>query len=85
MKPRRRIDSLTAAVGDVAGALHRRRLGRAPYVRLHDERGRVRALDPLDEQADAVLDAAAAMVDAADAAAARAGQEEEGDGGNVRK
>jgi hypothetical protein len=85
VKPRRRIDSLTAAVGDVAGALHRRRLGRAPYVRLHDERGRVRALDPLDEQADALLDAAAAMVDAADAAGARAEPDAGGDSGNVRK
>jgi hypothetical protein len=68
VKPRGRLDSLTAAVGDVAGALRRRRLGRAPYVRLHDERGRVHALDPLGAEADALLDAAAAMVDAADAA-----------------
>jgi hypothetical protein len=68
VKPRGRIDSLTAAVGDVAGALRRRRLGRAPYVRLHDESGQVRALDPLSDEADALLDAAAAMVDAADAA-----------------
>ena len=80
MKPRRRIDSLTAAVGDVAGALRRRRLGRAPYVRLHDERGHVRALDPLGDEAAALLDAAAAMVDAADAASGRTGDEgSEGD------
>ena len=80
MKPRGRIDSLTAAVGDVAGALRRRRLGRAPYVRLHDERGRVRALDPFGDEADALLDAAAAMVDAADAAGSGAAEtEEDGD------
>lgn len=79
MKPRGRIDSLTAAVGDVAGALRRRRLGRAPYVRLHDERGRVRALDPLGDEADALLDAAAAMVDAADAAGVGAADTEDDD------
>ena len=67
MKPRGRLDSLTAAVGDVAGVLRRRREGREPYVRLHDARGRVRALDPSSEEAEPLLDAAAAMVDAADA------------------
>ena len=68
MKPRGRLDSLTAAVGDVAGALRRRREGREPYVRLHDGRGRVRAVDASSEEAEPLLDAAAAMVDAADAA-----------------
>ena len=33
------MDSLNAAVGDLAGALRRRREGREPYVRLHDEDG----------------------------------------------
>jgi len=64
MKPRGRMDSLNAAVGDLAGALRRRREGREPHIRLHDAEGRVRALDLEDEQAEALLDAAEAMVDA---------------------
>ena len=64
MKPRGRMDSLNAAVGDLTGALRRRRAGREPYVRVHDEDGRVRSL-PLDSaEAEALLDAAEAMVDA---------------------
>jgi len=64
VKPRGAVDSLNAAVGDLAGALRRRREGREPYVRLHDADGRVRSLDLGDEQAEALLDAAEAMVDA---------------------
>ena len=64
MKPRGRMDSLNAAVGDLAGALRRRREGREPYVRVHDEAGRVRSLDLDTAQAEAVLDAAEALVDA---------------------
>ena len=64
MKPRGRMDSLNAAVGDLAGALRRRREGREPYVRVHDEAGRVRSLDLDTAEAEAVLDAAEAMVDA---------------------
>jgi hypothetical protein len=66
MKPRGRVDSVAAAVGDLAGALRRRREGRASYVRLHDPDGRVRALDLAGPQAEALLDAAEAMVDAAE-------------------
>ena len=64
MKPRGRMDSLNAAVGDLAGALRRRREGREPYVRVHDEDGRVRSLDLDTAQAEALLDAAEALVDA---------------------
>jgi hypothetical protein len=71
MKPRGRIDRLTAAVGDMAGSLRRRREGREPYVRLYDEAGRPRAVDPASPEGEALLDAAAAMVDAAEAASGR--------------
>jgi hypothetical protein len=64
MKPRGPMDSLNAAVGDLAGALRRRREGREPYVRVHDEAGRVRSLDLDTAQAEALLDAAEALVDA---------------------
>jgi hypothetical protein len=64
MKPRGRMDSFNAAVGDLAGALRRRREGREPYVRVHDEEGRVRSLDLDTAEAEAVLDAAEALVDA---------------------
>ena len=69
MKPRGRMDSLNAAVGDLAGALRRRREGREPYVRLHDEEGSVRSPEPDSTEAEALLDAAEAMVDATDARA----------------
>ena len=64
MKPRGRMDSFNAAVGDLAGALRRRREGREPYVRVHDEEGRVRSLDLGTAEAEALLDAAEALVDA---------------------
>jgi hypothetical protein len=58
------MDSFNAAVGDLAGALRRRREGREPYVRVHDEEGRVRSLDLDTAEAEALLDAAEALVDA---------------------
>ena len=64
MKPRGRMDSLNAAVGDLAGVLRRRREGREPYVRVHDEDGRVRSVDLDTAEAEALLDAAEALVDA---------------------
>ena len=64
MKPRGRIDSVNAALGDLTGALRRRRAGREPYVRLHDGEGRVRSLPVDTADAEALLDAAEAMVDA---------------------
>ena len=67
MKPRNRAESVAAAVGDLAGALRRRREAREPHVRVHDAEGRVRTLPADDPQAQALLDAAEAMVDAVDA------------------
>jgi len=64
VKPRGRMDSLNSAVGDLTGALRRRRAGREPYVRAHDEDGRVWALDLDTAEAEALLDAAEALVDA---------------------
>ncbi len=65
MKPRGPMDSLNAAVGDLAGALRRRREGRGPYIRLHDADGRVRSVDPSTPEGEALLDAAQAIVDTA--------------------
>jgi hypothetical protein len=67
MRPRTPVESVAAAVGDLAGALRRRREAREPYVRVHDAAGRVRTLDPDDLETQALLDAAEAMVDAVDA------------------
>ncbi len=80
MKPRGRADSVAAAVGDLAGALRRRREAREPYVRLHDAEGRVRMLRSADPEAQALLDAAEAMVDAADAGASGPHPDAEPDG-----
>lgn len=67
MKPRNRMDSVTAAVGDAASLLRRRRTGRQPRVRCYDADGIVHTLDPESPAAQALVAAAAAMVDAADA------------------
>jgi hypothetical protein len=64
VKPRGPMDQVNAAVGDLAGALRRRREGREPHVRLYDADGHVHSLDPTDARADDLLDAAEAMVDA---------------------
>ena len=37
-RPRGRMDSVTAAVGEAAGALRRRREGRRPYAKVYDAR-----------------------------------------------
>lgn len=66
MKRRGTVDSVAAAVGDVAGALRRRREDREPRVRLYDEIGNVRAVLAESEQGAVLLAAASAMVDAAD-------------------
>jgi hypothetical protein len=63
VKPRGPMDQVNAAVGDLAGALRRRREGREPHIRLYDVDGRVRSLDPTDARAADLLDAAEAMVD----------------------
>lgn len=85
MKRRGRAESVAAAVGDLAGALRRRREAREPYVRVHDADGRVRTLDPADPQAGALLDAAEAMVDAADARAPEAHADAEGGADDPRQ
>jgi hypothetical protein len=46
VRQRRRIDSVTAAVGDAAGAVRRRREARQPYVKLWTAEGDVRMPDP---------------------------------------
>jgi hypothetical protein len=74
MRSRGPLDAVTGVVGDAAAGLRRRREGRRPYVKLYDESGDVRVLDPEDERAQLLLEIAAAMVDATDPAsrAARA-------------
>jgi predicted component of type VI protein secretion system len=67
MRPRGRIESVGAAVGDAARALRRARGRREARVRLYDERGQALTLDPADERARAIAEEAAAMIDAVDA------------------
>jgi hypothetical protein len=72
MKQRGRIDVVTAAVGDAAGALRRRREARQPYVKLYDAAGDVLMPDPQSDRSRALVETAAAMVDAVDAASGHA-------------
>jgi hypothetical protein len=72
VRQRRRIDSVTAAVGDAAGALRRRREARQPYVKLYDGDGEVRMPDPESPEAQALIDTATGMVDAVEVAAGEA-------------
>jgi hypothetical protein len=71
MKQRGRIDSVTAAVGEAAGVLRRRREGRQPHIRVHDGRGGVETLEAESPRGAALLATADAMVDAVDAAVQR--------------
>jgi hypothetical protein len=71
MKPRGRIDSVTAAVGEAAGALRRRRDARRPYAKVYDADGFAQLLAPDSSTAQGLIDAAEAMVDAVDAGRAR--------------
>jgi hypothetical protein len=68
VRQRGRIDSVTAAVGDAAATLRRRRDARQPYVKLWDAAGEVRMPDPDSAEAQALIDTATGMVDAIDAA-----------------
>lgn len=68
MRPRGRIDSVTAAVGEAAGALRRRREARRPYAKVYDEDGTGWLLPPESTEAQALAAAAEAMVDTVDAA-----------------
>jgi hypothetical protein len=63
MRSRGPLDAVTGVVGDAAAGLRRRRVARRPTVKLHDELGDVRVVDPDDERAQVLLEIAAAMVD----------------------
>ena len=76
MRSRGPLDAVTGVVGDAAAGLRRRRVARRPFVKLYDESGDVRVLDPEDERAQAMLETAAAMVDAV-APASRTGRAED--------
>jgi len=76
MRSRGPLDAVTGVVGDAAAGLRRRREARRPFVKLYDESGDVRVLDPDDESTQALLEIAAAMVDV-EGPAARAGRAED--------
>jgi hypothetical protein len=76
MRSRGPLDAVTGVVGDAAAGLRRRRVARRPFVKLYDELGDVRVLDPEDERAEVLLAIAGAMVDAV-GPAARAGRAED--------
>jgi hypothetical protein len=59
------LDAVTGVVGDAAGALRRRREKARPYAKLYAADGSLTMLDPASEDADALLEIAASMVDAA--------------------
>lgn len=58
MKRRRRIDSVTSAVEDIAGSLRRRREARELRIRLHGADGKVRTVDPTSDEAQDLVEAA---------------------------
>jgi hypothetical protein len=62
------IDSVTAAVGEAAGALRRRREARRPYAKVYEEDGIARLLAADSALAQELIAAADAMIDAVDAA-----------------
>jgi hypothetical protein len=76
MRSRGPLDAVTGVVGDAAAGLRRRRVARRPLVKLYDESGDVRVLDPEDERAQALLEIGAAMVDVV-GPASRAGRTED--------
>jgi hypothetical protein len=59
---------VTAAVGEAAVALRRRREGRRPYAKVYDEDGAAQVLAPDSPSARALIAAGEALVDAVDAA-----------------
>lgn len=65
MRQRGPFDAVTGVVGDAAGALRRRREARRPYVKLYVSDGQVTVLDPDSDDAEALIEIAASMVDAA--------------------
>jgi hypothetical protein len=74
-RPRGRMDSVTAAVGEAAGALRRRREGRRPYAKVYDDDGHATLVGADDPLAQELVAAAEAMIDATDAATRRAGRQ----------
>lgn len=62
MRQKRRVDRLAE---DVAGSLRRRRARHALRIRLHDDRGRISSLDPEDESALELVEAADVLLDQA--------------------
>jgi hypothetical protein len=60
MRQKRPLDRLAQ---DVAGSLRRRRARRELRIRLHDERGRISSLDPEDERALELVEAADTLLD----------------------
>jgi hypothetical protein len=64
MRARGPLDAFTGVVGDAAVALRRRREGRRPYVKLYEESGDLRVLDPDSDQALAMIEVASTIVDA---------------------
>lgn len=65
------IDSVTAAVGEAAGALRRRRESRRPYVKVYDADGIARLLAADSPLAQELIAAADSMIDAVDASPGR--------------
>ena len=65
MRQRGPLDAVTGVVGDAAGALRRRRVGRRPYVKLYAADGTLTLVDPDSDRGEALLEIATAMVDAA--------------------
>ena len=74
-RPRGRMDSVTAAVGEAAGALRRRREGRRPYAKVYDRDGYAVLVGPDDPLAQELIAAAEAMIDSVDAATRRASRQ----------
>ena len=74
-RPRGRMDSVSAAVGEAAGALRRRREGRRAYAKVYDGDGYATLLAPDASLAQELIAAADAMIDATDAASRRANRQ----------
>jgi hypothetical protein len=69
------MDSVTAAVGEAAGALRRRREGRRPYAKVYDGEGYAALVASDNPLAQELISAAEAMIDVTDAASRRAGRQ----------
>jgi hypothetical protein len=65
VRQRSPLEAVTGVVGEAAGALRRRRVGRRPYVKLYAPDGQLTMLDSESDRAQDMIDTAAVMVDAA--------------------